>query len=61
MNARQQLVTTVMSLLMLATFVLMPAQPAKPGAAGIKRAGTISAPVENRAELPSGEVRDLAY
>ena len=61
MNARQQLVTAVMSLLMLATFALMPAQPLKPGATETRRVGTISAPAEIRAELPSEQVRDLAY
>jgi hypothetical protein len=61
MNARQQLVTAVMSLLMLATFVMMPAQPVKTGAPEIKRVGMVSAKAENRTELPADQVRDLAY
>ena len=60
MNARQQVVTALVSLLMLATFALMPSQPSKP-MPELKRAGTIAAAPANRTELPADQVRDLAY
>jgi len=56
MNARQQVVTALVSLLMLATFALTPAQPSKP-MPDLKRAGTIAAAP---AEVPD-LVRDTGY
>ncbi|HET6265430.1 MAG TPA: hypothetical protein VFD95_11260 [Usitatibacter sp.] len=60
MNARQQVVTALVSLLMLATFALMPSQTSKP-VPEVRRAGKISAAPANRSELPADQVRDLAY
>jgi hypothetical protein len=61
MNARQQIVTAVMALLMLGTLLVMPGQPSPQGPPATKRAGWVTTPVQNRAELPAEQVRDLAY
>ena len=61
MTARQQAVTALMALLMLATFAMVPSKPVTTTSAALKRAGLVTAPAENRGELPAEQVRDLAY
>lgn len=61
MSARQQWVTAVMGLLMLATIFAMPANDPRRLQALARHAGAVVAAPENRAETPQEQVRDLTY
>ena len=61
MSARQQWVTAVMGLLMLATIFAMPTNDPRRSQGLSRYAGTVSAAPEIRAETPQEQVRDLTY
>ena len=61
MNARQQMVTAVMGLLMLGTIFAMPAHDPRKAQAGVRHTGSVLSAPETRAELPADQVRDFTY
>jgi hypothetical protein len=62
MNARQQLATSVIAVLMLGTIMMMPARFGTTySASAIRQVGMVSVSPEVRAELPHEQVRDLTY
>ena len=61
MNARQQWVTAVMGMLMLATIFAMPAHDPRKSGSVLRQSGPVSVAPETRAELPADQVKDLTY